>query len=184
MIVNPSMLMPAISEQISVIFFALLLGVFLGALYDLFRVTRVFIGVRYSKTLIKLWDKKLPLIGVHRFGRGKNITDKIKGAVISVEDILFFVLSGCIVSVFIYRYCYGILRWYVFFGAILGFAAYYVTVGRVVLTVAEFIMFLVVTFAKYVFFFTARPIILAFSKTKNTIKKLKDKKAENKSEEK
>ena len=66
----------------------------------------------------------------------------------------------------------------------LGFAVYYFTAGRVVLTVAEFIIFLAVTTVKYVFYFTVRPIILAFSKIKNTLTNLKDKKSENESEEK
>jgi len=183
MIVNPSMLMPALSEQLRVLLFSLLLGAFLCAIYDFFRVTRVFIGIRYSKSIEKLWDKSLPLIGAHCPGRGKNITDKIKNAVVCVGDILFSVSAGIAVSVFIYRYCYGIVRWYVFAGAISGFAAYYVTVGRAVLTVAEFIMFLIVTVAKYAFYFTVRPLVIALVKTKNTLKFVKHRKNGNKAEE-
>ena len=182
MIVNPSMLMPAISEQIAVLFRALLLGIFLGVSYDVFRVTHVFTGVRYSSALEKFWTKKLPLIGANSLVQGKNVTDKIKNAVVCVGDILFSVWAGVAVSVFIYRYCYGIIRWYVF--ALLGFLAYYFTVGRVVLTVVEFIMFLTVTAVKYVFYFAFRPFVLIFVKIKNSWRKTRDKKSIKKAEEK
>lgn len=185
MIVNPSMLMPAISEQLSVLFMALLLGIFLGAVYDVFRVIRVGAGVRYGGPVFdRLRDKKLPLIGAYSLGRGKNITDKIKNVIVAVGDVVFSLAAGIAVSVFIYRYCYGIVRWYVFFGALLGFLAYYFTVGRVVLTVAEFIVFFVVTAIKYVFYFTVRPMILIFIRIKNSLIKYKEKKSENKAEEK
>lgn len=185
MIVNPSMLMPAISEQITVLLFALLLGIFLGVMYDFFRVMRVCVGVRYgNRTLKKFWDKQLPLIGAYAVGRGKNITDKIKNAVVCMGDILFSLAAGVAVSVFIYRHCYGIVRWYVFFGALLGFIAYYFTVGRVVLTVAELIMFFVATAVRYAVYFITRPIVMIFKKMKTSLPKRKDKKTENKAEEK
>lgn len=52
------------------------------------------------------------------------------------EDMLYFLLCAVITFFFALSINGGQLRWYLFAGSILGFAAYYLTIGRVVVTFA------------------------------------------------
>ena len=181
MISGPSMLMMTLPEQIYVFLRAILMGVFFGALYDFFRVTRVIFGVRYSSAPVR--DKKrktfpyldrLPVIS-------SGTVSVIRSVTVIIGDVIFFVICGVGMSVFIYRYCSGIIRFYVFPGAVLGFAAYYNSIGRLVIYVSDAIVFFILSVIKRLLYIILFPFAFLSDRIRKSIKN-KRKKAENESE--
>ena len=66
--------------------YALLLGVGLGAFYDALRITRVFLGVHYNAGAAKrLGAVSLPILGT----RGRRRESRFLGVVIFLEDLMF-----------------------------------------------------------------------------------------------
>jgi len=92
-------------------------GPVLGGFYDIFRIRRV-----AARELIGADSKK------HR-----RIAE---GIVIFAEDILFALVSAVIFSVIFYRFSCGAVRWYALACTSVSFAAYRVTVGRLVMGIA------------------------------------------------
>ena len=80
--------------------FAFFLGIGLGLLYDVVRVSRVMIGVRYARVGAlpeKLYERKWPLIGVLPKKNGtlkRHITD----AFVFAGDVLYCTAAGIISS--------------------------------------------------------------------------------------
>ena len=177
MMTNPSMFMPGLSEQISIFLYAIFLGFIIGAVYDVFRITRVAFGVRYRKTAaVRHRNKKLPLISRVSFIRGKKIVDGARNVLVICGDVLFSLVAAVLVSVFIYRYNYGIIRWYVFAGVLAGFTVYYNTVGRVVIYISDFIIYVSGVAISYVLYFTLYPIVFLVKKLACAIRKIRRKK--------
>ncbi len=102
----------AISAALSV-----LLGIFMGALYDVIRFARLVFGFRVS-----------PLSK-----QNKNIVGYI---FVSLTDFLFFVILAVCMCVFFFLTGDGRMRAYGLFGAFLGFWLYYNTVGRLFISVS------------------------------------------------
>ncbi len=136
-------------------FYALLLGIAAGFLYDLLRITRVFLGVHYSRRAAKrLGSIKLPLLGVRR-RRGES---RALGTVVFVEDLLFCLAVGVAMILLFYGTNNGRIRMLAFVAAGAGFLLYRATVGRLVMLFSEIIAFCVETAFRYAFFFLLYPI--------------------------
>ena len=134
--------------------YACLLGAALGAVYDLLRLSRVFLGVHYSQRAAKrLQAIRLPLIGP----RTKKKKSPALGIVVFLEDFLFCIFAGITLILLFYEYNNGKIRYVAFLGAALGFLGYRGTLGRVVMLFSEAITFLVETGLRYIFFFGAYP---------------------------
>ena len=56
------------------------------------------------------------------------------------EDILFFLVAGCVISVLIYYTNDGVFRLMALFGVMCGFFAYYFTVGKIVILLSDVII--------------------------------------------
>lgn len=65
---------------------------------------------------------------------------KLEAAVIFFEDTAFALLSAAVFSVIFYRFSWGAVRWYALFAALVGFAAYRMTLGRAVMACASAII--------------------------------------------
>ena len=120
------------------------LGIFLGALYDVFRIIRVMTGVT-RRPGVRLFDKI--------YAKGLcNVFSKEGGRVFkavftAVTDVLYFTLAGVFFVLFLYCFNYGVFRWFILLSALAGFRLYYISLGKAVLAsssrIAEFLRFAV-----------------------------------------
>lgn len=149
------------SQQLQAMGLAILCGVIIGALYDCFRLVRVFFGItEYARIGHRLYRVDFPLIGtVERPDVGKFLR-VAQFWVVLVGDLLFAVLSGCIFSVFIYAAASGCFRWFYLFFACVGFLLYYFTVGHLVMTVSDVISCVLRVCFRYIQYFLMLPFRL------------------------
>ncbi len=130
---------------------ALLFGVFLGALYDLFCMISAMTGVRedpgsgcgrLQPWLLRLRQYRCRAL----FVRGQTLSDgqetasrkprRIPAQVLQVMlDLLYFLICGVLGAVFLYWRNDGIMRWYLVLCGGIGFWGYSRSIGRVVLPV-------------------------------------------------
>lgn len=134
--------------------YAVLLGLFLGAIYDGLRITRVFFGNHYSRrTARRLREIKLPLIpGAKTRGESRAL-----GIIVFFEDLLFCLFAGISLILLLYGLNNGKFRFSVVLCVGLGFLIYRVTLGRLVMLCSEVIAFFIETFFRYCFFFVLFP---------------------------
>ena len=115
-----------------------LLGVCFGAVYDLLRITRVLLGVHYSRrTADRLRTIQLPLLPPIR----KRKESRFLGLVIFLEDLLFCLLVGSVMILLFYSANHGRIRPPAFILAAGGFLFYRGSIGRAVMTFSEVIAF-------------------------------------------
>jgi hypothetical protein len=128
---------------------AVLFGILLGLLYDLFAVAAMFMGLRCvdgadGKLISRLRQCR------RRSVRGKPALEqphdaghvhRIPTAVLQcILDILYFFICGILGAVFLYWRNEGIFRWYLMLCGVLGYWAYRHTAGVVVMRGAAFIL--------------------------------------------
>lgn len=115
--------------------YSVLVGVLYGIIYDFFRITRIIITGRTGHSKLTLFfDKALHRIPnvktSYKSSPIKSLIRKFYFVFVFFEDVLFFVISALIMTVFLYQVNYGQLRLYLYAGAVLGFFVYYNTLGR------------------------------------------------------
>ena len=115
-------------KLLHILLYSLVVGVFLGVVYDIFRVRRISYALSDNVS------------------RTKNIRDKIEGMFIILEDTLFFLICSVVMSIFMFYMNSGKFRAIAFFGALCGFIVYYKTVGRLVIACSKYI----IGFIKYI----------------------------------
>ena len=136
--------------------YAFLLGVLLGAVYDVLRITRVFFGVHYSYRMAeRLRNLRLPLLPP----RTKRRESRALGIVVFVEDLLFCLLAGVLLVLLFYEKNHGIFRFPVFLCSGGGFLLYRVTVGRLIMLFSQVIAFAIESAVRYLLFFLSYPWI-------------------------
>lgn len=143
--------------QAAGLLYALLFGLLCGALYDGIRILRVLHGVHYggqaSARIQTLRPRFLPPPRPH--GR---VGERAQGALIFLEDVLYLAVAGALFSVFVYWQNDGVFRSHLLVGTLLGFFAYYFTVGRLVLSAAESLAALLRLLFACLFFLAALPV--------------------------
>lgn len=148
--------------------YALILGIFLGVIYDGLRITRVFLGVRYSRRAAKrLESLRLPLLPP----RKKSGESRFLGVIVFFEDLLFCLFAGIALILLFYAVNNGKIRGLAFLACGAGFLAYRVTVGRIVMLFSQVIAFAVECIARYALFFLSYPFVFAARKMRNAGKK-------------
>ena len=143
--------------------YSIILGVFLGVIYDVIRLLRVMWGV-HKKSEIE--TNEIPNF-IRRYIRlpKKKLAKKKNGMLfVAVGDILFFVFSACAFSIFTYYFNDGVIRGFALFGMTLGFFVYYFTVGRMVFFLSLQIVIFVKRAVSYGFFLLLFPIFYIFEK--------------------
>lgn len=141
----------SMTHQLWLIVRFFIFGVLSGALYDAVRVFRVFVlacDYSGSSAVILSLDRMI--------GRIKKPTPKLFGkcysaAVVVITDAVFSLTIGLGFIVFLYHENYLIFRWYLLLGAVLGFASYYFTVGRVVITLADTALALITALLRVIY---------------------------------
>lgn len=123
-------------------------GAILGMIYDVFRILRIATRPKENR-LPKPAGKRCRLLPAGNC---------LYAASVFFEDILFSLIAGIVVSIFIFNINDGQIRWFALAGAGIGFFIYYQTVGRVVIAVADVILRILRRIVAALFTITVRPI--------------------------
>ena len=133
---------------------ALVVGGLLGVIYDVLRISRVFLGVQYSRRATeRLKRLRLPLIK----GISNRRESPILGTVIFFEDLLFGILCGIAMILLFYGANNGNVRLLAVPITLVGFFLYRQTIGRAVMLFSEVIAFFAETILRYAVFFLLFP---------------------------
>ena len=133
---------------------AAIVGIGLGVCYDMLRITRVFLGVHYSRRAKeKLRDIRLPFLKAKK----ERKESPILGTVIFFEDLFFGLLCGVAMILLFYEANNGKFRFPAIICAMGGFFLYRATLGRLVMLFSEVIAFFIGALARYVCFFSLFP---------------------------
>ena len=146
--------------------YAFFLGLTIGVLYDLIRISRMMIGISYSREergpIARLYSIEYPVIG--RLTRTKSDGNSLFSYLyVGVGDVLFCLLSGSLFCVFLYLFNDGIFRWQAFVFCALGFFAYYNTLGKIVIYFAEFFVIFLRILTKFLAFAIAFPFKIVYN---------------------
>ena len=107
------------SRLAQMLVYSFVLGVFLGVVYDFFRIRRLI-----------FYCEKNTKANTSIFHRQRRLVEEI---VIFIEDVLFWLISAVAMCIFIYYINSGRFRGVAIFGAVIGFFVYYKTIGKVVM---------------------------------------------------
>lgn len=134
-------------EQIlRILLYSLCLGAVLGAFYDVFRILRL----------------------MFKAGSGKSSGFKsfklASATVIFIEDIVYFFVCSCVFCIFIFYVNSGRFRSVALIGAIVGFFAYYYSVGRLVMLFSDLVIGFIKKLIKTVLYYTVRPVFILLKK--------------------
>ena len=146
-----------LSEQLQAIVRALLLGVAFGIAYDILRISRIFIGIRYfsAASVGAIWRTPpsafaipsrmrgfLSACGLSLKGRKKRVKKTeasrlrlraaIQNIAVFLGDLIYFILAGAAFCIYIH-FSGGEFRMFMLISLLVGFAGYYFTVGRAVI---------------------------------------------------
>lgn len=128
-----------------------LTGVFLGAVYDCLRLTRLLPG---SVPPIGLRRRKLPILGVLPEPKKRRAT----AVLIFLEDFLFCLIAGVAAVLLFYEAFDGKIRVPALALIAAGFGAFHVSFGRLALRVAALVGFLLEVAVRYICHFAALPV--------------------------
>ena len=131
-----------------------ILGFFAGFFYDCLRITRIFFGEHYGRSIHqKLQSVRLPLLAP----TGEKKESPILGILVFLQDLFFCILCGIMLAILFYEANDGVIRLpvlLVFAGA---FLLYRLTLCRLIMAASEFAAFLVETSVRYFWFFLSYP---------------------------
>ena len=151
-----------ISRQLVTLLCSLALGVCFGISWDIVRITRVLLGVKYrGNAADKLYDIKLPLLKEKKSNNRAAIS-RFLNTLIFIQDFFSFAIWGIASAVFFYYFSDGHWRLFALLGMFSGFLAYYFTFGRAVIYFSQYIAFALKAAVRYIFFFVSYPIRLLF----------------------
>ncbi|MCI8611727.1 MAG: hypothetical protein HFE66_07405 [Clostridiales bacterium] len=122
--------------QLQITLYALLLGLFLGVLYDVLRITRMLAGITPVHTAHISWIGRLPVRRIGKIGKGP-VSELL---FVHLLDIVYGLSAGVCFCIFLYALNNGRFRWYLLLGCVLGFFAYYYSVGKLVLYLSGYIV--------------------------------------------
>lgn len=140
------------------IVYAFLFGLAAGAVYDLFRIMRTFLGIGLAAEK-KYTECDLPLIGRQRKKEGVR-QGKLAKTLLFAADLGYMLIFAASVTVFYYSFSDGIVRWYTLLGVGTGFYTYMKTVGAVTKKAVGAILFTLTAACRYIWYFGVKPFIL------------------------
>ncbi len=132
-------------------------GVLLGAVYDTMRLSRVLFGVCHyvdislNRNIRSPFSKQLP---------NRKASPIFAAFLLTLQDILFCLLAGILIAILLFYGNNGNFRGFVLFGILAGFLLYYVTIGKLLIRVSEYVIFAVKVAALYAAYYVTRPILL------------------------
>lgn len=134
-------------------------GAVAGVLYDTVRLQRVLLGIcRYSSA------EAAPVFRPKfcRARRKKPKSErrrKAEALLLAVQDIVFCICVGAMVAVLLFYRNEGEFRGFVLVGVVLGFTAYYFTVGKLIVWGSEYVIFALRTALLYAVYYLTLPFV-------------------------
>lgn len=169
---------------------ALLLGALLGALYDIFRILHMVLGLRRVSGVSRLsgrlasfpvrhirTDEAQPGAenGERKREAGHETGEKTrrcgKAVLLFFLDILYFLLAAVCAVLFIYRENAGMLRWYLPVSMALGFAVWYGSAGKAVMRLSAVLLGAIRAALVFTYNHTLFYAVLVLWRTGNALKK-------------
>ena len=149
----------SISEHVTLLCYAFVIGAVLGALYDIFRLARTFLGLGIDYADSPLLSRITPpLIGKRKKREAKRAGKVFTYAVIFVFDIVYMICATAVTVIFVYHAYSGTPRGFALAGEVIGFGIYMKTAGRLTAAAASYIFFGAETIIRYIVFFTVTPV--------------------------
>ncbi len=154
---------------LQLILYSFAFGAVCGVAYDIFRLCRAAMGIKYRAHDFKgIKEIRLPVIGSmdKKKKRGKKYA-VMQGTVIFFQDIALFLLAAVGTVLLNYYFNYGRPRIYAPFALLLGFASYYFSIGRAVMLLSEPIIFvfrLILSVNLVIFYLPVRAFVEFFVK--------------------
>ena len=131
-----------------------ILGASAGALYDFFRITRIFFGVHYSRSAAeKLKKIQLPLLPPYK----EHEESPILGVLVFLQDFFFCIFSGIALAILFYEANDGVIRPPVLLAFAAGFFLYRQTLSRLTMAISEILAFFLESAVRYLWFFLSYP---------------------------
>ena len=124
----------SLSYECLIFLYSVILGAFLGVVFDVFRVIRA-------------------IVPHNSF-------------IVAFEDILFILIWALSLVVFSVELSGGIIRFFCFFGTFLGFAIYFFTVGKIIITLIRKISLFIRRFFMRIFSFLRDSFVSVCQKVK------------------
>ncbi len=119
-------------------FYAVLVGVFLGAVYDIFRVHHLAMEPEHG---------------------GSSLGEGLRAVIIFIEDILYALFSAVVVCILLYHTNYGRIRYFMLLGALAGFLLWRATAGRLIMLAAASIIAALRALFSFIFRRILRPLL-------------------------
>jgi len=166
----------SLSQQLSSILISFATGIILGVIYDVVRIVKCLLGIKYSKSQSELWFKSLNL---NKRDSHSNIKEHV---VIWITDIIFFIISGVVIAISVYYSNNGVARWYMLASVVIGFVIYYFTIGKIVIRISNVASQLIKTVVGGFLYLLTYPFYPLVAMIKNSIYKVKNIIKDNKEE--
>jgi len=134
-------------------------GVILGFVYDACAWLPMIGGKTFCFSVReRLSEIELPLLK-RKISAGKsNIKDFTEGFFVFLHDLIFMIFAGVALAFILYRFNYGIWRFYCLIFALIGFWVYRKIFRFPVVALVEIVRFLIKAIALYVVYFIFKPI--------------------------
>ena len=147
-------------DPVRLIVRALILGVVIGAIYDLFRILRI--AVRSDFEPRSGFFKKIkPQKPLFKFKiKNRNKLENASNIAVFFEDILFFAVYGTAEILFFLSENDGEIRIYCLIFTALSFFAYKMTVGKIVIYFSSAVIFFSECLLYWIFYIIIEPVKL------------------------
>lgn len=151
------MLTPTPAELLRLFWGGMLLGLAFAAVYDLLRITRVLMGETYgSRTAGRFSALPMPPAHLTHAGQfGRSLRDLL----VNLEDLLYCLCAGAAVAVYLSAANHGRVRWLAFAGICLGFLAWRLTAGRLIIACSAAIAALLRFAVGWIVWCVCRPFV-------------------------
>lgn len=149
------------SGSIALLLYALCVGAALGVLWDIFRVIRIAAygrRKRPSKMFVRLPSNEREVKEILRVGASDKLSP-ISFLCVFLSDLAFCIFAAICMILLIFRSNNGEFRGFALWGAFIGFAVYYFTVGKLTVIFSEAIIKVIKKAIAIVFSLTLKPIL-------------------------
>ena len=155
----------SISNQLITVIYSIILGIILGAIYQIFDILGVLVERNYSyKFKEKMKDKKFtPIINPIL---KKESRKTLKNIVLAIIDFSYFIVITPVFVVFIYENNNGVVRWYIFLFSLIGFVIFKATVGKILKIITEYISFYLEVLSFYIIYYIKKKLKMIIKKKK------------------
>lgn len=142
-----------ISEQLQAVLWALILGAFFAAAYDVLRVVRMLLCSQGIKKL-KIAEK-IPTVTL----AGGAVGDHLQMLFANITDVLYSVFAAVSFCIFLYYMNNGRFRWYLLLACVVGFILYRLSIGIAVKAAFGYITGVIRTVCGFVLYLITRPAV-------------------------